>query len=78
MNAPCQAGDRIRLVQMSEDPDPIPPGTTGTVEDVQRWSGGYGRPETWQITVRWDIERSLSLIWPADRFTVIESVTRSG
>ena len=27
-------GDRIELVEMPEDPDPIPPGTQGTVDWV--------------------------------------------
>ena len=28
-------GDRIELVEMPEDPDPIPPGTQGTVDWVK-------------------------------------------
>lgn len=67
--APCKAGDRIRLVQMGDDPCPIPPGTTGTVRRVSPWFGGKTE---WQISVDWDIKRSLSLCYPQDQFEVIE------
>ena len=65
---PCKVGDRIRLIQMGEDPDPIPNGTEGTVLNIAAaiWSDG-----TTSITVKWDIKRSLSLIWPVDQFEVI-------
>jgi hypothetical protein len=63
--APCQKGDRIRLVQMGPDPCPIPPGATGTVRCVT-----YIYPD-WQVSVSWDIHRSLLLVWPVDKFEVI-------
>jgi hypothetical protein len=64
MAAP-QPGDRIRLVAMSDDPDPIPPGTTGTVTAV--------RPQrTWaQVDVAWDNGRTLMLVVPPDQFEVV-------
>jgi hypothetical protein len=47
MSAP-QPGDRIRLPSMLDDPDPIPPGTTGTVAAVRQ-------QRTWaQVDVEWD------------------------
>lgn len=61
----CKPGDRIRLVQMGPDPCPIPPGATGTVTRVTCCLG-------WQIGVHWDIHRSLLLVWPEDKFEVIE------
>jgi len=64
--APCKPGDRIRLVKMGSDPDPIPPGTTGTVERLHAWPDG-----TWQISVEWDVPRTLSLVWPEDSFVVL-------
>ena len=62
-------GDRIRLVSMHDDPDPIPPGQTGTVASVERLlTEGAG----WlQIDVNWDKGRSLMLVSPPDRFEVI-------
>jgi hypothetical protein len=52
-------GDRIRLVRMGDDPDPIPAGTEGTVTFVSalRFSG----PNCHQIGVDWDNGRTLSL-----------------
>ena len=60
-----QPGDRIRLVAMPDDPDPIPAGTTGTVAAV--------RPHgTWaQVDVDWDNGRKLMLVVPPDQFEVL-------
>ena len=60
-----QPGDRIRLVAMSDDPDPIPPGTTGTVTAVRQ----HG---TWsQVDVAWDNGRRLMLSVPPDQSEVL-------
>lgn len=67
---PCKPGDRIELLQMSDDPCPIEPGTTGTVLSV---NGGFYRNQQFQIAVKWDNNRSLSLIWPIDQFKIIEA-----
>jgi hypothetical protein len=68
--APCAVGDRIELVLMGKDPDPIPPGTRGTVTSVGKaWHDGKR-----QISVRWDIKRSLHLVWPDDQIKVIRKV----
>jgi hypothetical protein len=66
MSKICNLGDRIRLTHMGEDPDPIPVGATGTVTSITDM-------RTWvQIGVKWDINRSLYLSWPTDRFEIIE------
>ena len=66
MNTP-QPGDRIRLVAMSDDPDPIPPGSTGTVTAVRQHT-------TWaQVDVAWDNGRTLMLVVPPDEFEVMPS-----
>ncbi len=57
-------GDRIRLLAMPDDPDPIRAGTTGTVLSVT--DGMLG-----QVSVHWDDGRSLSLVPGVDRFEVI-------
>ncbi len=61
-------GDRIVLDYMPNDPDPIPPGTTGTVIEVT--PALYGRAG---IQVQWDIARSLSLIEGVDQYRVIDN-----
>lgn len=58
-------GDRIRLIAMSDDPDPIPPGTTGTVTAVRPYA-------TWaQVDVAWENGRTLMLVVPPDQIEVI-------
>jgi hypothetical protein len=60
-----QPGDRIRLVEMPDDPAPILPGTTGTVV----WVREQG---TWlQVGVAWDNGRTLMLSMPPDRVEVL-------
>ena len=64
-------GDRIRLVAMADDPDPIMPGQTGTVTGVAQ----HGCDEsTWhQIDVAWDNGRTLMLVCPPDIFEIVDS-----
>jgi hypothetical protein len=57
-------GDRIRLLGMASDPDPIEPGSTGTVESVT--SGTMG-----QIRVKWDSGRSLALLPGIDVYELV-------
>jgi len=65
-NSVIRAGARIRLLSMPDDPDPIPVGSTGTIESVT--DGPLG-----QVQVRWDDSgRSLALIPGVDRFEVID------
>jgi hypothetical protein len=52
----ARVGDRIELISMPEEPDPIPPGTRGTVQ--------YG--------VKWDNGRGLSLCVPPDEFKILD------
>ena len=64
---PFAKGDRIRLVSMTNDPDPIEPGAEGTVELPP------GRfQDAWQVVVKWDNGRSLSLVVPPDVAEKIE------
>ena len=69
MTTTTRTGDRIRLISMPDDPDPVPAGCTGTVESVTE--GPLG-----QIHVKWDeSKRTLSLVPGVDRFEVIESAS---
>lgn len=62
-------GDRIELIEMRDDPDPIPPGSKGTVNHIVDTLGMC------QIGVDWDPEvgRSLALAPSSDRWVVIDS-----
>jgi len=61
-----KSGDHIRLLNMPNDPDPIPVGSEGIVTDVT--DGPLA-----QITVKWDNGRSLALIPGIDGFEIIMS-----
>ena len=68
--APAQVGDKIRLVQMGNDPNPVPAGATGTVTGLCH----FHRNE-WQVWVKWDAphaDRGLNLVTPEDSFTIIK------
>jgi hypothetical protein len=64
-----QAGQRIRLLAMTDDPDPIPVGAQGTVLGVSLV--GHG-PDAWhQIDVAWDNGRTLMLVSPPDELEIV-------
>ncbi len=66
MQTQLKKGDRIRLVSMPQDPDPIPVGALGTVVavfDHRDWS---------QVDVKWDNGRSLMLTLPDDCVVIVE------
>ncbi len=56
-------GTRIRLESEMNDPQPIPKGMTGTVQDVD---------DAGQILMKWDNGRALSLIPGEDDFSVVK------
>ena len=60
MKTNLKAGDRVRLISMTDDHDPIPAGTTGTV------AGAYPQSDWTQVDVDWDNGRSLMLSIPPD------------
>jgi hypothetical protein len=65
-----KAGDRIELMAMPEDPDPLPIGATGTVMSAEY----HDAFKSTQVHVRWDApheRRSLTLIIPPDRVRVL-------
>ena len=66
---PPHPGDRIRLLAMHDDPDPIQAGQIGTVVGVTRHVGG--EDEWFQIEVSWDKGRTLMLVSPPDVFEIV-------
>jgi hypothetical protein len=66
-----KVGDRIEMVLMPDDPDPIPTGTQGTIDYVTDVDlGRPNRPYT-QIGVKWDNGRTLSVCTPPDRIKLV-------
>lgn len=53
-------GQRIQLVSMPNDPNPVPTGTKGMVRSVNTFQGRT------QVAVAWDNGRSLALAVPPD------------
>ena len=55
-------GKRIRLIQMGHDPNPIEPGTEGTIDHVDSIG---------QIHVKWDNGRTLAIVPEEDQYEII-------
>ena len=69
LNRIPRQGDRIRLLAMRDDPDPIQVGQLGTVVSASRHGGGK---DAWhQIDVAWDSGRPLMLVCPPDAFEIV-------
>ena len=65
MQTRLKQGDRIRLISMPQDPDPIPVGSLGTVVAV------HDHRDWIQVEVDWDNGRKLMLSLPEDRVTIV-------
>lgn len=70
MNTLPRVGNRIRLLAMHDDPDPIQIGQIGTVVGVTRHGGG--QDEWFQVDVSWDNGRTLMLVLPPDEFEIVD------
>lgn len=61
-----EEGQTIVLLEMNNDPDPIPVGTKGKVVRINPMP--YNEK---QIVVEWENGRTLMLIYPVDKFRVV-------
>lgn len=61
-------GKRIRLVSMTEDPDPVPSGSEGTIIGYFVFDANK-----YQLSIDWDtdVKRSLCLVCPPDVYEVL-------
>ncbi len=66
-------GDRIRVLAMPDDPDPIPTGAVGTVIGVA--NHGDGENAWHQVDMEWDNGRKLMLTLPPDRIEILQNTT---
>lgn len=55
-------GKRIRLIQMNDEPNPISPGTEGTIYHVD---------DSGTIHVKWDDESLLGVIIGVDEYLIL-------
>ncbi len=67
-----QKGDRVRLVRMGDDPDPVEPGTEGVVVHTAELRFPGERPQM-QVSVSWDNGRSLRCLVPPDVLVRVDS-----
>jgi len=65
------AGTRIELIEMPNDPSPLPPGSKGTV--VEHVGKGTKLEQLW---MQWDCGSRLNLLPGVDRFKVIDDGSR--
>ena len=63
--AGLKVGDRIRLISMPDDADPIPAGTMGVVTEIHIHS------DWTQLEVSWENGRTLMLVSTPDQFEII-------
>jgi hypothetical protein len=61
-----KVGARVRLLNMPDDPNPLPPGSEGTINYVGKFPG-----EGQQIGVTWDSGSTLMLIVGVDEFELV-------
>lgn len=64
-----RVGDIVEMVDMPDDPDPIPQGTKGEVQSV---TTVQIVPSFTQVGVKWENGRTLSVIIPPDTIRVVE------
>jgi hypothetical protein len=69
-------GDRVRLLHMPDDPDPIPAGSVGTVQLITDLH--FSAEPQVQFLIKWDNGRSLSCVCPPDLLEVYKEPEQQG
>jgi hypothetical protein len=64
-----KVGDRVEMISMPEDPNPIEAGTKGTIEHINPVD--FGSEKFTQVSVKWDNGRTLMVCIPPDQIRVI-------
>lgn len=64
-------GQRIEMLHMPDDPDPIPAGTCGTITAAGQLPFTHNGKPQFQLQVTWDNGRSLSCICPPDQIKIL-------
>lgn len=67
-------GARIELLKMRDDPDPVEPGSRGTIRAVKIHDTNADADAWLQVDVDWDNGRSLLLTSPPDEFIVLDEL----
>jgi hypothetical protein len=70
-------GDRIELIEMPNDPNPIKPGERGNVREVRELGEEFA-PNTAEVHVDWDSGRKLLMLLPTDKARIIERCVPGG
>ena len=68
-NMDVKVGSRIKMVSQPQDPNPVEPGTVGTVTGITR-VGSFGDGFV-QYKVKWDNGRTLAVVVPPDEVDVL-------
>ena len=71
-----KSGDRVRLIEMPNDPDPVQAGSEGVVDFVTD-IGFRGKREI-QVCIRWDSGRGLNCICPPDVLELVSTDNETG
>jgi hypothetical protein len=64
-----RVGDRVEMISMPDDPNPIEAGTQGIIEYINPVD--LGTEKFTQIGVKWDSGRTLMVVIPPDQIRVI-------
>lgn len=65
-------GDTIELLEMPNDPNPIPVGTNGVVRGMKHIDTSGPKGSFYQVDVDWENDRKLMLVIPPDKVRILK------